>query len=240
MVMKLRKGDLVPVPPGAISWWFNDGGRDSSDLVIVFLGDTSESHVPGKFNYYFLAGSQGILKGFSPELISKTYDMNMKEAIQLTQSQPGSLIVKLDARAGIRDLAETEPAVGIGPLLGDEMSTVEVKGSDVPLLGQAGLSVRYVRLDAGAMTGPTYTADSSNEIVYVVKGSGNVEVVGIDGKRSMEGVVKEGEVIVVPKSFTVAAVAGEDGMECFTVITSPQYVPPLRPILKIKIRNSYN
>lgn len=220
-VMKLRKGDVVPIPLGAISWWFNDG-RDNSDLVIVFMGDTSTSLTPGKFNYFFLAGSQGILAGFSTEVVSRTYDMDTKEVIKLTKSQPGALIVKLEDGAGLKDLAETEPIIGIRPFLGGEITSVDLKGSEVALLGQAALSIRCVRLDAGAVMGPTYTVDSSSQIVYLVRGSGKVEVVGIDGKRRMEGLVKEGEVVVVPKFFTVAAVAGQDGMECFTVTTSPR------------------
>lgn len=51
MVMKLREGGIVPLPLGAISWWLNDC-RDDSDLVVVFLGDTSSAHVPGTFNYF--------------------------------------------------------------------------------------------------------------------------------------------------------------------------------------------
>lgn len=219
--MKLREGGIVPLPLGAISWWFNDC-RDDSDLVVVFLRDTSSAHVPGTFNYFLLAGSQGILAGFTTEVICRAYNMKAEEATELAKSQPFPLIVKLDAHTGIGDLTETEPAIGIRPVLGDGASNKEMTGSDAPLLAQAGLSVQCTRLEAGAVLGPSYTADSSNRVVYFVNGSGKVEIVGIGGKRYVEEVVKGGEAVVVPKFFTVAAIAWEDGMECFTVTTSPQ------------------
>ncbi|OWM84906.1 legumin J-like [Punica granatum] len=221
-VVKLKKGDMIALPVGTISWWFNDG-QDNSDLVIVFLGSTSNSYIPGTFTYFFLAGPQSILGGFSPEVTRRAYNMNKKEVTELTESQPHPLIVKLNAHTGIGDLAKTEAIIG-RPLLEDGRSTVELTGSEVPLLEQAGLSVQWVRLDAGALLGPTYTADTSARVMYMVGGSGRVEIVGFNGKRCMAEVVKEGEVVVVPKFFTVAAVAGEDGMECVTVTTSPRHV----------------
>ena len=42
VVLKLKKGDVIPVAMGTVSRWFNDG---DSEFVIVFLGETSESYI---------------------------------------------------------------------------------------------------------------------------------------------------------------------------------------------------
>ena len=46
VVLKLKKGDTIPVPSGVVSWWYNQG---DSELDIVFLGETSNAYVPGEF-----------------------------------------------------------------------------------------------------------------------------------------------------------------------------------------------
>ncbi|KAL3020695.1 hypothetical protein AAZX31_05G158000 [Glycine max] len=58
VVVKLKKGDVIPVPIGSVSWWFNDG---DSDLVIIFLGETSKALIPGEITYFFLTGLQGVI-----------------------------------------------------------------------------------------------------------------------------------------------------------------------------------
>ena len=53
VVVKLREGDIIPVPLGALSWWLNQG---NSELEIVFLGNTTDAHIPGEFTYFLQAG----------------------------------------------------------------------------------------------------------------------------------------------------------------------------------------
>ena len=85
VVLRLKKGDVIPEPLGALSWWYNNGDH-SEEVVIVFLGETSKSHIPGEFTYFFLSGGQGIMGGFSPEFIGRAYKMNGKEATKLAKS----------------------------------------------------------------------------------------------------------------------------------------------------------
>lgn len=87
VVLKLKKGDVVPVVLGSVSWWFNDG---DSELVIVFLGETSKSYIPGEFTYFILGGAQSTMGGFSPEFISRAYNVNKDDANKLAKSQTGS------------------------------------------------------------------------------------------------------------------------------------------------------
>ena len=57
VVLKLKRGDIIPVPIGTVSWWFNSGDSDS-DLIIAFLGETSKALIPGQFTYFFVNGAQ--------------------------------------------------------------------------------------------------------------------------------------------------------------------------------------
>ncbi|KAB1200743.1 13S globulin basic chain [Morella rubra] len=77
------------------------------------------------------------------------------------------------------------------------------------------------------MCSPMYTADSAAQVIYVVKGSGKIQIVGINGKRVLDMEVKPGQLLVVPRFFVVAKLAGGDGLECFSVITDKQ------PVLKV-------
>ncbi|KAM7470363.1 hypothetical protein LguiA_008546 [Lonicera macranthoides] len=92
--------------------------------------------------------------------------------------------------------------------------------SNFGLLGKLGLSVNYVKLGVGEMLGPVYTSDSSVQMVYVAKRTGRVQITGASGKIELNSEVKEGELFLVPKFFVFAQIAGENGMECVSVVTS--------------------
>ncbi|WRX16029.1 hypothetical protein QQP08_008516 [Theobroma cacao] len=60
----LKKGDIIPIPLGSVSWWYNHG---RSDLVMLFLGEAFKACLPGKISYFLLIGAIGHLSAFSPE-----------------------------------------------------------------------------------------------------------------------------------------------------------------------------
>ena len=225
VVLKLKKGDVVPVVLGSVSWWFNDG---DSELVIVFLGETSKSYIPGEFTYFFLSGALGIMGGFSQEFLSRAYKINKDEANKLAKSQTGVLLIKLQEGKSMPKPNENytnklvyniEAALpDIRVKNGGQVTTLtEAK---FPSLDQVELSTKLVKLDANAMFSPTYTTDSSVQLIYVVKGIGQIQIVGINGKQVLDIEVKPGHLLVVPKFFVVAKLAGGDGLECFSITTS--------------------
>lgn len=228
VVLKLKKGDVVPVPLGALSWWFNDG---DSELVIVFLGQTTKAYIPGEFTYFFLTGGLGILGGFSTEFTSKAFDLSEDEAKELAKSQSGFLIVELDDRKHMpqpqqhktKDLvynindADEAGNGGIG--------VTTLNKAKFSFIGEVGLAANHLKLEPNATSPPTYTTDiSSVRLIYVVRGGGRVQVVGLMGKRVLDTEVMAGQLLVVPALFAVAKIAGEEGMECFSIITSTEYV----------------
>ncbi|XP_068466966.1 glutelin type-A 3-like [Phaseolus vulgaris] len=218
VVLKVKQGDVLPVPIGSVSWWFNNG---DSDLTIVFLGETSKALIPGQFTYFFLSGVIGVIGGFSTELTSKVYDLDKDEVQKLTKSQTGVLIVKLDETQTLPkphmdmtkklvyniDAACTQNVVENAGLV----KTLTEKG--FPFIGEVGLSVIRVKLEPGAIKAPSYPATTTIQLIYIARGSGSIEIVGLNGERALDAQVKAGELLVVPQFYVVAKIAGEEGME---------------------------
>ncbi|CBI23806.3 glutelin type-A 3 [Vitis vinifera] len=227
VVLRLKKGDIIPVPSGAVSWWYNDG---DSELIIVFLGETSKAYVPGEFTNFLLTGTQGILGGFSTEFNSRAYDINNEEAKKLAKSQSGVLIIKLpeghkmphpcknstDKLVFNIDAALPDIHVQNAGLL------TALTAKKFPFLGEVGLSATLVKLDANAMSSPMYAGDSSVQVIYVAKGSGRIQVVGINGERALDAKVKAGHLLLVPRFFVASAIADGEGLEYFSLITATE------------------
>ncbi|KAH0783259.1 hypothetical protein KY290_002857 [Solanum tuberosum] len=53
-VVKIQKGDTIPITVGTVSWWYN---AVDSKLTIIFLGESSDEYTPGKYCYFFLTGA---------------------------------------------------------------------------------------------------------------------------------------------------------------------------------------
>lgn len=214
-VLIINKGDAIPVPMGSISWWFN---RGDTDMSIVFLGETKQSHTPGLFDYYFLTGALGLLKSFSSEFISEIYQIDEAESQTLANSETNALIITLDDDIDMPNNSDSDTDKYVFPLTG------RVTGADYPMVDQIGLSPEFVGLEPNSVFGPFYTTDGSYQLIYVVNGTGNVEIVGLQGKKMLDVKLEQGQLIVVPKFFLAAFIAGENGMELYSVTTSARPV----------------
>ena len=62
----------------------------------------------------------------------------------------------------------------------------------------------------------------SFQVTYIVRGSGRAQVVGADGRRVLETTVKAGNLFIVPRFFVVSKIADSDGLEWFSIITTPK------------------
>ncbi|KAJ8557216.1 hypothetical protein K7X08_002841 [Anisodus acutangulus] len=87
--------------------------------------------------------------------------------------------------------------------------------------GQVGLGVDLVRLYGSAMRTPDFSCDSTLQVTYIVRGSGRVQVVGVDGKRVLETHIKAGNLFIVLRFFVVSKIGDPDDMEWFSIITTP-------------------
>ncbi|KAK9929266.1 hypothetical protein M0R45_026370 [Rubus argutus] len=191
VVLKIKKGDVIPVPLGTVSWWFNNGDS-SDDLVILFLGETTKAYTPGLFTYSSLQ-----------ELKVLSEDSQLT-SLGNTLPKPNALIShKL-----------------VHPLTVSATLTEK----EFPFLNKAGLSANLIKLEPDAISSPIYTTDSTVQLIYVVRGGGRVQIAGINGQRVLDAEVTAGHLIVVPRFFMVAKLAGEEGLDCFSVITSSRAV----------------
>ncbi|XP_031275231.1 glutelin type-A 3-like [Pistacia vera] len=225
IVLGLQAGDVIPVPLSAVSWWYNYG---NSDVVILFLGETSTTYVPGEFSYFFLTGALGSLGGFSSDFISKSYNISETDAKMLVQSQTGTLLVKLSPEEG-QNLPlltnDNKWVKNIGNILPD----INVKkagiatsftGVNFPFLEEVGLSCNLVKLEANAMLSPMYNIGSIVQVLYVAKGSGKVQIVGMNGKRALDSNIVAGQLLIVPRFFVFSIIADDEGIDCFSIKTS--------------------
>ncbi|MFQ6648706.1 hypothetical protein Gotur_021273 [Gossypium turneri] len=221
----IKKGDVIPIPCASVSCWYNYG---DSDVVIVFLADATNAYIAGEITYFLLTGPLGHLHAFSLESIAKTYQISPQKAQKLTSNQKGLLLIKLN-----QEQAETIPKPNEELLniytqnINGSLPDVEVnnggnfttlKPSKFPFLEQVGLNVSRLVLETNATRAPWYASDP--QVVYVVKGSGEVQIVGLQGKLVLNTKVETGQLFVVPKLFMVAISADENGLELISIVTS--------------------
>ncbi|KAK9755177.1 hypothetical protein RND81_01G006900 [Saponaria officinalis] len=228
-VIAIKEGDCIAIPFGVVSWWYN---KEDTELTVLFLGDTSKGHRPGEFTYFFLTGSNGIFTGFSPEFVSRAWDLPENTVQTLVSSQPGNLIVQL---SGSHKMPESKAEDRVGMVLNCLEAPLDVdienggrvvvlNTKNLPLIGEVGLGADLVRIDGKSMCSPGFSCDSALQVTYIIRGSGRVQVVGVDGKRVLETTLKAGDLFIVPRFFVVSKIADDDGMHWFSIITTPDPV----------------
>ncbi|GAA0168872.1 hypothetical protein LIER_23484 [Lithospermum erythrorhizon] len=225
-VLPIKKGDALALPFGVVTWWFN---KEDTELVVLFLGDTSKANKTGSFTDFYLTGSNGIFTGFSTEFVGRAWDLDESIAETLVSSQSDKGIVKVGE--GFK-MPEPRPHDRNGMVLNCEEAPldVDIKGGgkvvvlntkNLPLVGEVGLGADLVRLNGKAMCSPGFSCDSALQVTYIVRGSGRVQVVGVNGKRVLETTIKAGSLFIVPRFFVVSKIADDEGMDWFSIISTP-------------------
>ncbi|KAB1995710.1 hypothetical protein ES319_D13G178800v1 [Gossypium barbadense] len=225
-VIAIKKGDAIALPFGVITWWYN---KEDTELVVLYMGDTSKGHKPGQFTDFFLTGFNGIFTGFTTDFVKRAWDVDDDIVKALIGNQKGKGIVKLDANV---KMPEPKPDHRKGMALNCEEAPLDtniknagnvvlLNTQNLPLVGQVGLGADLVRLEGNAMCSPGFSCDSALQVTYIVKGSGRLQVVGVDGKRVLETIVKAGNLLIVPRFFVVSKIADPGGLSWFSIITTP-------------------
>lgn len=225
-VVAIKKGDGIALPFGVVTWWYN---KEDTELVVLFLGDTSKGHKAGEFTNFFLTGANGIFTGFSTEFVSRAWDLDDNTVKTLVGKQTGKGIVKLDANAKLPE-PKKEHRDGMAFNCEEAPLDVDIKNGgrvvllntkNLPLVGEVGCGADLVRLDGKAMCSPGFSCDSALQVTYIVRGSGRAQIVGPDGKRVLETTVKAGNLFIVPRFYVVSKIADPDGLAWFSIITTP-------------------
>lgn len=71
------------------------------------------------------------------------------------------------------------------------------------------------------MVVPHWNMDA-HSIMFVTKGSGKVQVIGMSRRPIFDGEVRKGQILIVPQNHALTKIAGDDGLEWFTVKTNDQ------------------
>ncbi|XP_008222837.1 PREDICTED: 11S globulin seed storage protein 2-like [Prunus mume] len=224
-VLPVKKGDAIALPFGVVTWWYN---KEDTEFVVLFLGDTSKAHKRGEFTDFYLNGSNGIFTGFSTEFVGRAWDLEEDVVKTLVSKQSAKGIVKVSGA----NLPEPKKEHRDGMTLNCEEAPLDVdiknggrvvvlNTKNLPLVGEVGLGADLVRLDGSAMCSPGFSCDSALQVTYIVRGSGRVQVVGVDGKRVLETTIKAGNLFIVPRFFVVSKIADPEGLEWFSIITTP-------------------
>ncbi|XP_068637341.1 11S globulin seed storage protein Ana o 2.0101-like [Aristolochia californica] len=224
-VIGIKKGDALALPFGVTTWWFNN---EDTELIVLFLGDTSKGHKVGEFTNFFLTGATGLFTGFTPEFVGRAWDLDEGQVEKFVKSQTASGIVKLkdgtpmpepkDDRKGIVLNCEEAPLDVDIPKAG---CVVVLNTQNLPMIKEVELGADLVRIQGHAMCSPGFSCDSAYQVTYIVRGSGRVQVVGPDGKRALETHLKAGNLFIVPRFFVVSKISDSDGMDWFSIITTP-------------------
>lgn len=64
---------------------------------------------------------------------------------------------------------------------------------------------------------------NAHEIIYCIRGSAQVQVAGSSSNNNrlvFDGMLKEGQLLVIPQNFAFLTKAGEEGFEWITFMTS--------------------
>ncbi|XP_019168120.1 PREDICTED: 11S globulin seed storage protein 2-like [Ipomoea nil] len=196
-------------------------------VVLVFLGDTTDSIIAGQFSFYFSTFQLG---GFSTQFLAKGFGLTASESKALFQTQNATIITKLKAKINNSDfqnnnrkdmvfnLENTSPLANIK----NGGSLVSATAGNFPLLKDVGLSVFLVKLEPDSMLTPGYTQDGSYKLCYVWKGSARVQIVGLNGQLVLDDKVEAGQLFVVPKFFSASLIADKEGLELVATLTSSE------------------
>ncbi|KAI3981523.1 hypothetical protein MKX01_014536 [Papaver californicum] len=225
-VIAVKEGDAIALPFGVITWWFN---KEDTELVILFMGDTSKGHKAGEFTEFALTGANGIFTGFTTEFVGRAWDLEEDKVKELVGSQKSTGIIKVRDGFNMPEPSE-EDRKGMAlnclgaPLDADIKNggrVVVLNTKNLPLVEQVGLGADLVRINSGSMWSPGFSCDSAYQVTHIVRGSGRAQMVGVDGKRKMEIRVKAGNLFIVPRFFVVSKISDEEGMDWFSIITTP-------------------
>ncbi|KAM7466560.1 hypothetical protein LguiB_014122 [Lonicera macranthoides] len=87
-----------------------------------------------------------------------------------------------------------------------------VNSQKLPILNFLQLSAERGVLYKNAIKAPLWNTNAHN-VIYIIRGSGRIQVVGNRGKSVFDDQVREGQLIVVPQNFAVVKKAGNEGLD---------------------------
>ena len=72
------------------------------------------------------------------------------------------------------------------------------------------------------MVAPGFSSNA-HQLIYVIRGSGRIQVSNGDGRRVFDEEVRRGSFILIPQFFPFIKLAGDEGLEMVAFLTSHRY-----------------
>ncbi|PSR98819.1 11S globulin delta chain like [Actinidia chinensis var. chinensis] len=188
-----------------------------------------------------------VLQGFDPEILAEAFDVNIETARRLqSENDKRGFIVRVErgfevVRPGRVEEEEEEREYGTNGLeeticsmrikeniadperadvytaRGGRISTVN--SHNLPILRDIQLSAERGVLYRNAMVAPHWN-QNAHSIMYIIRGSGRVQIVGNSNRPAFDGEVRQGQLLVIPQNFAVVKLAGDQGLEWISIKTN--------------------
>ncbi|XP_047306474.1 11S globulin seed storage protein Ana o 2.0101-like [Impatiens glandulifera] len=104
---------------------------------------------------------------------------------------------------------------------GGRISTVN--SHNLPILKEIQLSAERGVLYENAMAAPHWTLNAHN-IIYILRGTGRIQVVGHSNRAVFNGEVRQGQLLVVPQNYAEVKLAGNEGLEWVSFKTNDRAI----------------
>ncbi|TMW90769.1 hypothetical protein EJD97_015290 [Solanum chilense] len=135
-------------------------------------------------------------------------------------SRPNGLEETICAMRLRENLGRTSRADVYNPR-GGRVSTLN--SHKLPILNWLQLSAEKGNLYQNAVMAPYWNLNA-HSIIYIIRGTGRIQVVGDTGNSVFDDEVREGQMIVVPQNFAIMKKAGDQGLEYIAFKTNDQAI----------------
>ncbi|WCJ38348.1 13S globulin seed storage protein 1 [Euphorbia peplus] len=228
-IYQYEKGDVTATRAGEIIWSYN-GGNETVIVISIYRVTNIDT-----LRVFSLGGSQKILNGFSSDFISNAFNIDVELAMKLQVEDRRGIIIYISSEIDLPNVITDESfdnnnntriAKLSGPSKKDlfipkvgYFATVDAR--EFPILELIKFSASYNLLLKDVMRLPHW--ENSYRIICVLKGEGQIQVAGDNGKNVFNKVIKEGQILLVPKYFVMAEQAKKKIFEyvIFKTIANP-------------------
>ncbi|WCJ38339.1 Glutelin type-B 2 [Euphorbia peplus] len=212
-IYRYQRGDVGTRHAGEVGWGYNGSNGSNIAISILRVNDI------GGLRIFSLGGPQNILDGFSSKFISNAFNIQPELAMKIQRKDPrGNTIYLTRGEIHLSNVIDasscktnnTRIATLVDPPEADHaiakdgyFTTIDV--DKFPILESVKFSASYNLMLKDVMRLPHW--ENSNRIVYVVKGEGLQMIM----ERAF--VVKEGEILIVPKFLVMTEKAKSEMFE---------------------------
>ncbi|KAA8539015.1 hypothetical protein F0562_025707 [Nyssa sinensis] len=223
----------------------NNDNQLDRNLRRFFLAGSPQQQQAGSFREQERSGNN-VFQGFDTQILAEAFAVStdtarklqsendrrgnivrVRDGLQLTR--PPRLEEEEEREMRSNGLEETLCSMRFGENI-DDSERADVYSSrggristlnshNLPILRQLQLSAERGVLYRNAMVSPLWTINA-HSVLYVIRGSGRIQIVGNSNRPAFDGQVRQGQLLVVPQNFAVVKQAGEQGLEWISFKTN--------------------